>query len=63
MKNTKWHFSILKKYNSTSHNKLLSFLKNELINHPLPSIDKTKAKANLSDHINNSNRNKKNYNL
>ncbi|KGG15297.1 hypothetical protein EV06_1168 [Prochlorococcus sp. MIT 0602] len=37
--------SVLRKFNSTSHNKLLSLLKNELIKHPLPRQDKDNAKG------------------
>ncbi len=35
MRNAKWDMSILKKFNSTSHTKILTYLKNELVKHPL----------------------------
>ncbi len=36
MTQAKWDMSALRKYNSTSHKKILSHLKSELIKHPLP---------------------------
>ncbi len=34
-KNSKWDMGVHRKFNSTSHTKILSYLKNELIKHPI----------------------------
>ena len=41
MNQSKWNMSVLRKYNSTSHKKILAHLKSELIKHPLPRTDKS----------------------
>ncbi|AAQ00022.1 hypothetical protein EV11_1456 [Prochlorococcus sp. SS52] len=47
MKQAKWNMSILKKFNSTSHTKILSYLKNELIKHPINRVT-TKRDRNIA---------------
>ena len=46
MSQTKWDMSVLRKFNSTSHNRIISILKNELNKHPLPRADKKNNTTN-----------------
>ena len=49
MDKAKWDMTILKKFNTTSHTKIIHFLKNELINHPLERKDAQLSRKNKNN--------------